>query len=349
MFVKLKNPALYFCQNQLAAMGNQHSNQLNLKQLNKKIKQKSRINLSSLSNGGKAKVKERGSAFLCHSNGSLIANVQFRCNFCSTVKRSAFAIKSHYGKRHHLFESSEQLHEVEPKSDYFSIEASGSDRSRASNCTLFIQDNDLIIRCSTLSYGVMKFDENGDQVDNQRSDQLESDLRMKRINELSKLRQELTKLNAFSRLVESAEKEKGPVRGESIRIRKFDDDSNNANISTEDQLNNNYKFVKNKDRKIPNSASDETNSSTSSLCPSDAEQTQIDDHLFGLNDLAKEVEQISETSSIDTTFGLDARCCVCDSKNYVVCIQRRLGKRALERDTLLHSGQRGTRKFSRHD
>lgn len=316
-------------------MGNQHSSQLNLKQLNKKIKQKSRINLSSgLLPNNKNKIKEKSSAFLCHENGSLIANVQFKCNFCSTVKRSSFAIRQHYAKRHHFFDSTEQLNEIEQKEYYSSasiVDQSPTDKSKQ-NCTLFIQDNDLIIRCSSLNYGVLKFDENDDQVDNQRADQLESDLRLKRINELSKLRQELTKLNAFSRLVESAEKENGgPVRGHSIRIKKFDDDTN-PTISTEDQLNNNHYYtIKSKDdkfgkkeRKIPNSASDASNSS-SSLCQSDVEQTP-DDDLFGLNDLTKEVEQqLSETSSVDTTFNLDARCTVCSAKNYVVCIQSRLG------------------------
>lgn len=312
-------------------MGNQHSNQLNLKELNKKIKQKSRLNLS-LSNSSKNKVKERCSAFLCHSNGSLIANVQFKCNFCSTVKRSALAVKQHYTKRHHFFETSstEQLNESDQK-HYFTIEQI-NDKSKSTNCTLFIQDNDLIIRCSSLNYGIMKFDENGDEIDiSQQADQLESDLRIKRINELSQLRKELTKLNAFSRHLETAENETnktGPVRIESIRIKKFDvdDDVINSNISNEDQLNNNHYFKENKDRKPPNSASDGTNSSSSSLCQSDAEQTQIDEHLFTLtDDLTKEVEPISETSSIDTTFGLDARCSVCSAHNYVVCIQRRLG------------------------
>ena len=306
-------------------MGNQQSNQLNLKQLNKKIRQKSRINLSSglLSNGNRNKIKERGSAFLCHSNGSLIANVQFKCNFCSTVKRSTLAIKQHYAKRHHFFESSEQLNEIEQK-DFIAIDQTDKPEN-CENCTLFIQDNDLIIRCSTLNYGVLKL--NDERNENQQTDQLESDLRMKRINELSKLRQELTKLNAFSRLVESAEKDsnyKGPVRGQSIRIKKFDDENENNLNANEDQLNNNHHYFK--EHKPPNSASDDTHSSSSSLCQSDVEQTQIDEHaLFDLNDLAKEVEH-SETSSIDTTFGgLDARCTVCLAFNYVVCIQKRLG------------------------
>lgn len=321
-------------------MGNQHSNQLNLRQLNKKIKQKSRINLSSLSGHSKNKTKERGSAFLCHSNGSLIANVQFKCSTCSTIKHSAQEIRKHYAKRHSFFESSEQINELEQKDSFYS---SDEKFKTISNCTLFIQDTDLIIRCSTLNYGVLKLDESEDQIDNQRSnDQLENDLRVKRINELSKLRQELTKLNAFSRLVESAEKNGPPVRGHSIRLKKFDDDSNlnshanGSSISTEDQLNNNYYDLKKdskfmlKDKKVrtkpPNSASDNTNSSTSSLSHSDVEQTQIDEEtLFGLNDLKKEVEQnddcCSETSSVDTTFGLDAKCTVCHQHNYVVCIQ----------------------------
>lgn len=323
-------------------MGNQHSSQLNLKQLNQKIKQKSRINLSSGLLTNKNKIKERGSAFLCHSNGSLIANVQFKCNFCSTVKPSSLAIRTHYAKRHHFFESSEQLNEIEQK-EYLSSDSieqsssSQSDKSRKTNCTLFIQDIDLIVRCSSLNYGALKIDDNDDQIDQQRNDQLESDLRIKRINELSKLRQELSKLNAFSRLVETAEKEKAPVRGHSIRIKKFDDDTNlncNSNLSNEDQLNNNHyyakddKFGKKERNKIPNSASDGSNSS-SSICQSDIEQTQLDDHhLFGLNDLSKDVEHhhLSETSSVDTTFGLDAKCTVCNALNYMVCIQSRLGK-----------------------
>jgi hypothetical protein len=87
-------------------MGNQHSSQLRLKphQLKQKLVGgvgRSKSGHSALSNN----VDDQGTAFVCHGNGVMIGKAQFKCTFCSTVKRSAGALRLHYEKRHNLHES----------------------------------------------------------------------------------------------------------------------------------------------------------------------------------------------------------------------------------------------------
>lgn len=229
-----------------------------------------------------------------------------------------------------------------------SLDESVSVKSVAGRLTLFVQDYDLVVRCASSNYNRLDYTL-GDTIDRPADGEGEvgpAGDASNRIVELARLREQLSKLNRHSRLNlmligedgNALVDQNGPLTHidasatiESIRERATAQHRKSKNSLGSSIEEDDSEEDVDADTTMMNDARCETKKDGIKL-NSDIAGQDDDDHdseKCGQSDILNESSTLCVSpSSLDANLiqASDARCAVCLAHNYVVCIQRRLGK-----------------------